>query len=75
LFVTYNFNEALVLGDMIGTLSTKFGIRKECVNVLRPSDHPDGPSKNGSAIAESGELYIDDETGEDSNIGITKIFH
>ncbi len=75
-FVTYNVDEVVVLGDMIGTLFTKFvGKRKECVNLLRPSDHPITTSKTGSTTQESGELYFDDETGEDSKIGITKVFH
>jgi ABC-type nitrate/sulfonate/bicarbonate transport system ATPase subunit len=76
LFVTYNVDEAVVLRDMIGALSTKFvGMRKECVNLLRPSDHYIMTSKTRSTTQESGELYFDDETGEDSKIGITKVFH
>jgi hypothetical protein len=61
---------------MIGTLSRKFvGMRKECVNPLRPSDHRILTSKTRSITQGSGELYFDDETGEDSKIGITKVFH
>ena len=76
MFVTYNVDEAVVLGDMMGTLSTKFvGMRKECVNLLRSSDHSIMTSKTRSTTQESGELYFDDETGEDSKIGITKVFH
>jgi len=76
LFVTYNIDEAVVLGHMIGILFTKFvGKRKECVNLLRTSDHPIMISKTRSTIQESRELYFDDEIGEDSKIGITKVFH
>jgi ABC-type nitrate/sulfonate/bicarbonate transport system ATPase subunit len=75
LFVTYSVDEAVVLGDMMGTLTTKFdGMRKECVNLLRSSDHS-MTSKTRLTTQESGELYFDDEIGEDSKIGITKVFH
>jgi ABC-type nitrate/sulfonate/bicarbonate transport system ATPase subunit len=76
LFVTYSVDEAVVLGDMMGTLSTKFvGTRKEYVNLLRSSDHYIMTSKTRLNTQESGELYFDDEIGEDSKIGITKVFH
>ena len=76
LFATYHVDEAVVLGDMIGTLSTKFvGMRKEYVNRLRPSDHLIMTSKTRPTTQDSGEFYFDDKTGEDSKIGITKVFH
>ena len=77
LFATYHIDELVVLGDMIGTLpTTKFvGMRKEYVNRLRLSDHPIMTSKTRPTTQESGEFYFDDETGEDSKIGITKVFH
>ena len=66
----------MILGDMIGTLSRKFvGMRKECVNLLLSSDHSIMTSKTRLTTQESGELYFDDEIGEDSKIGITKVFH
>lgn len=76
MFVTYSVEEAVVLGDMMGTLSTKLvGTRKECVNLLRSSDHSIMTSKTRLTTEESGELYFDDEIGGDSKIGITKVFH
>ena len=74
LFATYHVDELVVLGDMIGTLSTtKFvGKRKEYVNRSRL---PIMTSKTRPTTQESGEFYFDDETGEDSKIGITKVFH
>jgi hypothetical protein len=59
---------------MIGTMPTKF-VGMRCVNRLQRSDHPIMTSKTRSTTQESGELYFDDETGEDSKIGITKVFH
>ena len=77
LFATYHVDELVVLGEMIGTLpTTKFvGMRKEYVNRSRLSDHPIMTSKTRPTTQESGEFYFDDETGEDSKIGITKVFH
>jgi ABC-type nitrate/sulfonate/bicarbonate transport system ATPase subunit len=77
LFVTYNIDEAAVLGNMIVVLSPKFvGIRKECtVSLPRPSDHPIVDSNTRSTREESGELYFDHKTVEDGKIEITKIFH
>jgi len=76
MFVTYSVDEAVVLGDMMGTLSTKcVGTRKESVNLLRSSDHDIITSKTRLTTQESGELYFDDEIGEYSKIGITKVFH
>jgi len=74
LFATYHVDELVVLGDMIGTLSTtKFvGKRKEYVNRSRL---PIMTSKARPTTQESGEFYFGDETGEDSKIGITKVFH
>ena len=75
MFVTYSVDEAVVLGDMMGTLFTKFvGTRKECVNLLRSSDRSIMTSKTRLTTRESG-VYFDDEIGEDSKIGITKVFH
>jgi ABC-type nitrate/sulfonate/bicarbonate transport system ATPase subunit len=76
LFVTYSVDEAVVLGDMMDTLTTKFvGMRKECVNLLRSSDYSIVTSKTRLTTQESRELYFDDEIGEDGKIGITKVFH
>jgi ABC-type nitrate/sulfonate/bicarbonate transport system ATPase subunit len=75
LFVTYNIDEAVILGDMIVVLSPKFvGIKKECT-VNLPLDHPIVNSNARSTTEESRELYIDDETGEDNKIGTTKVFY
>ena len=74
LFATYHVDEAV--GGMIGTLSTKFvDMRKEYVNRLRPSDHLIMTTKTRPTTQDSGEFYFDDKTGEDSKIGITKVFH
>jgi len=76
LFATYHVDEAVVLGNMIGTISTKFvGMKKEYVNRLRPSDHLIMTTKTRPTTQDSGEFYFDDKTGEDSKIGITKVFH
>ena len=75
LFVTYNIDEAVVLGDMIVVLSAKFvAIKKECT-VNLPLDHPIVNSNTRSTTEESRELYFDDETGEDNKIGTTKVFY
>ena len=73
MFVTYSVDEAVVLGDMMGTLSTK--CVGESVNLLRSSDHTIISSKTRLTTQESGQLYFDDEIGEYSKIGITKVFH
>jgi ABC-type nitrate/sulfonate/bicarbonate transport system ATPase subunit len=77
LFLTHNINDAMVLGCMLVVLSPKLaGIKRGCtVGLPRPRDHPIVDSNATAITEESEELYFDDETGEDSKIAATKVFH
>ena len=75
LFLTYNINDAMVLGGMIVVLSPKLaGMKRECTVGLPRSPDRHIVNSNTMAITESKELYFDDETGEDK-IAATKVFH
>ncbi len=76
-FLTHKINDAMVLGGVIVVLSPKLaGIKRECtVGLPRPPDHSMVDSNAVAITEESKELYFDDETGEDSKIAATKVFH
>ena len=76
-FLTHKINDAMVLGGVIVVLSPKLADikRERTVGLPRPPDHPIVDSNATAITEESEELYFDDETGEDSKIAATKVFH